>query len=112
MEKDVKRFLLAFFVGGIFAVITLFALIFAFTSAASTPIDLTSTIVSSLVLVASSLITVWATGFWGRWGMILFFVTAPVVLIIDSSINPLFPSGTILFASLCYGFKRRNNKTQ
>ncbi len=110
MEKDVKRFLLAFFVGGIFAVVTLFALIFIFTSATSTPIDLTSLLVSSIVLVASSLITVLATGFWGRWGMILFFLTAPVVLIIDSSVNPLFPSGTILFASLCYGVKWQNSK--
>lgn len=110
MDKDVKRFLIAFFIGGTFVVITLFAYIFIFISLNKDPIDMATLLISSVVLVASSLMTVWTTGFWGRWGMILFFITAPVVLITDSSINPLFPIGTIIFASLCYGFKWHKRK--
>jgi hypothetical protein len=43
--------------------------------------------------------TLWATGFWGRWGMLAFFALAPVIVVADFAVNPYAPAGSILLAA-------------
>lgn len=105
MGKETKRFLKAVFVGGPLAIVTLGAFVAVIAIAGSSPIDYLYLIMNVVVLAMASIATVWATGFWGRWGMIVFFTLAPVLIVIDFSINPLFPSGVIAVASILYGGK-------
>ena len=104
-SSDVKRFLKGVFVGGFSAVVALFALMMSIALSSQPEIEYFNLTAALIVLVASSALAVWATGFWGRWGMILFFILAPVILVVDFSMNPLFPAGTIIFAMICYGSK-------
>ena len=48
--------------------------------------------------ILSLLGTLWATGFWGNWGLLVFFGLAPVIILLDQTLNPLFPSGTLVAA--------------
>lgn len=40
----------------------------------------------------------WLAGFWGRWSLALFFLLAPLLIVVDYAINPFFPVGVILAA--------------
>ncbi|WP_020413266.1 hypothetical protein [Microbulbifer variabilis] len=104
-SNDTKRFLKGVLIGGPLAIVTLGALIAVIVTIASPPINLLNLAMSIVTLVAAGMATTWATGFWGRWGMVLFFILAPVLVTLDFSINPLFPTGVIVVASLFYGAK-------
>jgi hypothetical protein len=62
----------------------------------------------SVAFILSVLLTLWGEGFWGRWGLILFFALLPIVLITDLTINPFFPLGTIIVAAICYWPKKQS----
>jgi hypothetical protein len=102
---DIKRLLKGVLIGGLGAVLTLSSALALFYFVTQNVVEYSKLIASITSLVMFSLFTVWATGFWGRWGMILFFILAPVALIIDFTINPLFPAGVILFAALCFALR-------
>ena len=103
MRNEAIRLAKGILVGGLFAVITLFALIYVVVSFNQEPIDLMGLAISIQVLLASTLVTVWATGFWGRWAMTLFFVSAPIVVTVDFAINPLFPPGPLFLLHFVMG---------
>jgi hypothetical protein len=107
-KSNVSHLLKAVLIGGLFAVLTLAALVtfLIAVSADEGPNSLIATF-SALATIGLSLATLWATGFWGRWGLAIFFALAPVILILDFTINPFFPVGTILAAGLLYGAFRR-----
>jgi hypothetical protein len=107
--SDVKRIIRGVLGGGLSAVVTLFALMVTFAVATNEPVKYPELALTVATLIAGSLVTIWATGFWGRWGMALFFISVPVAIIIDYTINPLFPLGVIVFASLCYGARKASS---
>jgi hypothetical protein len=62
----------------------------------------------AVAFVISTLLTLWGAGFWGRWGLVIFFAFLPIVMIADVTINPFFPLGTILVATVCYWPKKQS----
>ena len=110
MEKgsNVLKFLKGALLGGLFAVIGLFALLATFAVLSKEPLAYAELTLAITTLVLSALATAWAAGFWGNWGMVLFFLAAPVVLIVDFAINPFFPAGVLIVASVAYGARRKN----
>lgn len=102
-ENNVARLLRGVILGGLFAVLNLIALVTLVISVSPDSPSYPRAALSGLAVVGLSLATIWATGFWGRWGLAVFFSLAPVILILDFTINPLFPVGTILAAGLLYG---------
>ncbi|WP_371195580.1 hypothetical protein [Glaciecola sp. SC05] len=108
-KEDILRLLKGVFIGGLSAVGALFAGIHSFVLLGQDNVQYLNLIISLVAFLFFCLLSLWATGFWGRWGMVLFFVISPVVLIIDYEINPFFPIGVILFASVCYAL-RSNQK--
>lgn len=109
-KKDIKRFLLAISVGGISAVACLFSLMALVAILSQDKLQVFEIALAVSSLAFFSLLTVWATGFWGQWGMIVFFILAPVVLVFDYAVDPIFPFGTIVFASACYGLYKGGRK--
>jgi hypothetical protein len=98
--------------GGMFAILTLAALVTFFVLLfAEDTSNYLFVAVSGIAVIGLSLATLWATGFWGRWGLAVFFALAPVVIILDSTINPFFPAGTVLAASVSYGLFRRSSSS-
>ena len=85
--------------GGIVSVAALASLVslLVYTTATDAP-DWTAAIASIMSFGLCVLGTVWATGFWGRRGMAVFFAAAALLLVIEFSANPLFPIGTIFIA--------------
>ena len=55
---------------------------------------------SVVAYIISLLGLLWVMGFWGRWGVALFLVLAPVVLLLDY-VASLFPLVTLIFAAAC-----------
>ena len=104
-SSDIKRLIKGVFVGGLFAVVSLFALVYFFALMSQPKVEYLKLFCTLAVLFIASTLAVWGAGFWGRWGMILFFIIAPVILILDFSLNPLFPLGIIVFAAACYKAK-------
>ena len=102
---EIRRLLKGIFIGGLGAVLALSSAIAIVYFTTQDVVEYLKIVAAITSLITFSLFTVWATGFWGRWGMILFFILAPLALIIDFTINPLFPSGVILFAGLCFALK-------
>lgn len=102
LSSDIKRLIKGIFVGGLFAVVSMFALIYFLALMSQPKVEYLKLFCAFAVLLIASLLAVWGAGFWGRWGMILFFIIAPVVLVVDYSLNPLFPLGTVVFAAACY----------
>jgi len=107
-KNDKIRFLFAVTVGGVFAVSTLLASVSAASVFMQEKVVYADAVLSCVLVIIFALLTVWATGFWGKWGMVLFFLFAPLSIVLDATLNPFFPLGVIVFASLCFGlFKSR-----
>lgn len=110
-QSEIKRLLKGVFVGGLSAVVSLIATMALVGIAGQEQVEYSALATASGVLIISVPLTVWGAGFWGRWGMVLFFLVAPIVIVLDWSMNPLFPSGVILLAAVCYGlFSKRASK--
>ncbi|WP_371193260.1 hypothetical protein [Glaciecola sp. SC05] len=69
------------------------------------PLDMGLIFITVFALAICLMLSLWATGFWKHWGMLLFFLICPIALVVDYSFNPLFPMGVIGFSALCYAFK-------
>lgn len=106
-ESYGARLLRGVFLGGLFAVLGLVALVSLLISVAKdNGPDYLFAGLSGLAAICLSLATLWATGLWGSWGLAIFFALAPVVILIDFSINPYFPLGAVLAASLLHKMLR------
>ena len=57
-------------------------------------------IIALSVFVLSLIGSLCFTGFWGRWGLLVFFPLAPFIILVDHAFNPLYPAGTVLIAIL------------
>ncbi|MBT0588189.1 hypothetical protein [Alteromonas oceanisediminis] len=108
-KEEILRLLKGVFIGGLSAVGALFAGIYSFALLGQESVQYLNLIISLVAFIFFCFLSLSATGFWGRWGMVLFFTVSPVILIIDYEINPFFPIGVILFALLCYAL-RSNQK--
>ena len=99
--------------GGMFAILTLAALVTFFVSvSAEESLNYVLVALSGIAVFGLALATLWATGFWGRWGLAIFFALAPVIIVLDSAINPFFPAGALAAASLSYGLFRGSSKSE
>jgi len=96
-----KRFLKALLIGGPMAVGMFFSLVAFVGMYGNNELyevrHLAITLISFLIFL---LATFWATGFWGRWGMLVFFMFAPLILVVDFTVNPLAPVGSIIVSSI------------
>lgn len=108
-SSNVKRLLIGALGGGLLSVVALFALMLLYAQISSVERPVVSILITAAVFVASSLGVLWATGFWGRWGMAIFFAILPVLLVIDFSLNPFFPFGVVLVAAICSSIGRGGN---
>lgn len=112
-DGNVSRVLKGVVIGGFFAILCLVALVTLFVAVSDDegPNYLLA-FLSATGVVVFSLATIRFTGFWDKWGMAAFFALAPVILVLDFTINPYFPAGTILAAGLFYGALRDEGKTK
>lgn len=101
MKEEALKFLKGVFIGGFFSLVSLCFLVALIIQLAPENRSVFWLVVFSFGLACSSLGALWGAGFWGRWGLVLFFAFAPIVLITDFSLNPFFPSGTIFIAVVC-----------
>jgi len=112
-DGNVSRVLKAVVIGGFFAILCLVALVTLFIAVSGDEgPNYFLAILCAIAVVVFSLATIWFTGFWGRSGMAVFFALAPMILVLDFTINPYFPAGTILAAGLFYGALRDEGKTK
>jgi len=102
MSSDVMKFFKGVFIGGTISLISLGFLVGIFIEATKENIETLSLTSYFVGFIVSTLLTLWGAGFWGRWGLFLFFALLPIVLITDFTINPFFPLGVILVATGCY----------
>jgi|GEM_PF-6383009 len=102
MSVEAIKFIKGVLIGGLFSLISLGLLIGLFVEAMNEELNVLMLLSLSIAFVVSVLLTLWGAGFWGRWGLILFFAFLPVVLIADATINPFFPLGAIIVAAVCY----------
>jgi len=109
-EMSMPRIIFAILGGGIFALASLFSLVAVVAVVGQEPFSILEAIIPIVALTIFPLLTIWAAGFWGRWGMILFFAVAPIAIVIDASTNPLFPVGVLLLAGVCYGASNVKHK--
>ncbi len=110
LTQNLVKFLRGVFVGGFFALVSLgffIALVLQLQSDQRSNFFLVTIIVG---IGCSSLAALWGAGLWGHWLLLLFFALLPIVLIVDFSLNPLFPAGSILMASvLCWPQRKKQN---
>ena len=105
MKIEAVTFLKRVFLGGFFSLVAFGFLMELMVLLGQENINLASLAPCLIGLVASGLATLWGAGFWGRWWLVGFFVFAPVIIVTDFTLNPFFPTGTIMIAVLCNQFK-------
>ena len=101
MKSEAATFFKGVFLGGFFSLVAFGFLIGLIVQLEQESTELANVVFCSIGLGASGLATLWGAGFWGRWWLVGFFAFAPVILIVDFTINPLYPAGTIIIAVLC-----------
>jgi len=89
------------FLGGFFSLVAFGCLIGLIIQLDQESSELVNVILCAIGLGASSLAALWGAGFWKRWWLVGLFAFAPVILIVDFTLNPFFPVGTIIVAVLC-----------
>ena len=103
-----KQFLKALFIGGPLIVAGLVSLV-VFVGLALNDAPLWKLFLCFIFGVSFLYTALWVTGFWGKWGMILFFTLAPLVVLMDFAVNPVAPLGSIVFGIVClYIFVDKN----
>uniref|UniRef100_UPI002FDF84A7 hypothetical protein n=1 Tax=Alteromonas sp. S167 TaxID=3117402 RepID=UPI002FDF84A7 len=110
MKSEAVTFFKGVFLGGFFSLVAFGFLLGLIVQLDQKSTDLASVVLCSIGLVVFSLATLWGAGFWGRWWLVGFFAFAPVILIVDFTLNPFFPAGTIIIAVLCSSKKGRKSE--
>ncbi len=98
---ETRRLVKTILLGTPLAIVMLVSVAAAFAYAFHLPDDAGPFVLAVAVSVASVLGLMWVTGFWGRWGILALFLIAPVIVVIDFEVNPVFPAGSIAFTIAC-----------
>ena len=101
-KRDALRLLRTLILGAPLVMLMLLSMVFLGIALADHPERRLLELIAAVAVFVSSLMgLLWATGWWGRWLMVVFLVAAPLVVVLDFAINPLFPVGAVLFGAVC-----------
>jgi hypothetical protein len=101
VKSEAVKFFKGVFLGGFFSLVAFGFLIGLIVQLDQESIELAYVVLCAIGLGASGVAALWGAGFWGRWWLVGFFAFAPAILIVDFTLNPFYPSGTIIIAVLC-----------
>ena len=108
MEADAKRIIVALLLGAPFLIAALFFGTMGISFLLAYPeFSIGKPVIFLLASAVCFLVSLYATGFWGRWWILGFFMLAPTVIVVDFQVNPFFPAGAIAIGLLALGASSR-----